>query len=390
MNNTGGLRRSATEIEVLVSAAFLIAASAATWWISGERRQLSADFTSVPLYDAVAPAPSEVLTGSSCVHCHADISESHASSPHGRTLMRLDSTAQKNLLAGRSRKRPDTAVQFEYQLEGDRLLLKSSATARAREITWLFGSGRHAQTPLLTWLDAAGRTASLEHIVSLYPDGSLDTTLEMEAVTDTLGLPALGNYRSCGETAHCFGCHSTWVPVDNNQIQEQSVVPGVGCLRCHSDAAAHAAAMEQGIDRSVERLNQLSPRESVDRCGECHRRADEMGAPLLPDNPTLARFASVGLVQSRCFLMQPHGADQPGAGQEGRFDCLSCHSPHAAASASWQTHTAVCLKCHQPPAAGQNFACPEASSTADCLECHMPKIRNGNRLQFTDHWIRVR
>lgn len=390
MNISSGLRRSATETAALVSAAFLIAAAAATWLISGERHQQSADIVSVPLYDAVAPAPADVLTGSSCVNCHADISESHASSPHGRTLLRLHSTAQKNLLAGRSYIRPDTAVQFVYQLEDDRLLLKSSASARVREITWLFGSGRHAQTPLLTWLDAAGRTASLEHIVSLYPDGSLDTTLEMEAVTDTLGLPALGNYRSCGETAHCFGCHSTWVPVIQNQIQEQSVVPGVGCLRCHSDAAAHAAAMEQGIDRPVERLNQLSPRESVDRCGECHRRADEMGAPLTPDNPTLTRFASVGLVQSRCFLMQPHGAEQPGAGREGRFDCLSCHSPHAETPASWQAHTAVCLQCHQPPAAGQNFACPAANSTDNCLECHMPKIRTGNRLQFTDHWIRAR
>ncbi|MGV2336908.1 MAG UNVERIFIED_CONTAM: hypothetical protein LVR18_23395 [Planctomycetaceae bacterium] len=132
MNISSGLRRSATETAALVSAsaAFLIAAAAATWWLSGEQKQQSADIASVPLYDAVAPAPADVLTGSSCVNCHADISESHASSPHGRTLLRLHNTAQKNLLAGRSYTRPDTAVQFEYQLEDDRLLLKSSASAQ--------------------------------------------------------------------------------------------------------------------------------------------------------------------------------------------------------------------------------------------------------------------
>jgi hypothetical protein len=390
MSIAGWLRRLATETALLLTAAIVAGAVAAIWWLANVRNGQSAERSSVPLYAATAPAPPDVLTGISCISCHSDISESHASSPHGRTLMRLDSTAQKQLLAGRAYTRPDTGVRFEYQLEGERLMLKSSASDRSREVTWLFGSGRHAQTPLLTWLDTAGRTASLEHIVSLYPDGSLDTTLEMEAVTDTLGLPALGNYRSCGETAHCFGCHSTWVPLERDQIQEHAVVPGIGCLRCHSDAAAHAAAVEQGIDFPVERLSRVSPRESVDRCGECHRRADEMGAPLMPDNATLARFASVGLVQSRCFLLQPHGVDRSGVGRDGRFDCLSCHSPHDETSASWQTHTAVCLQCHQPPAAKQNFACPSASSTDNCLDCHMPKVRTGNHLQFTDHWIRVR
>jgi hypothetical protein len=390
MRIIGMFRRLIAEIGLLLIFAVLAGAAAAGWLVMSVGSTVSADASSLPLYAASAPATPEVLSGSSCMACHAEISESHAQSPHGRTLMRLETAAQKRLLAGRTYVRPDTGVSFAYRLDGDRLLLESSASARSREVTWLFGSGRHAQTPLLTWLDAAGRTASIEHSVSLYPDGQLDMTLEMEAVTDTLGLPALGNYRSCGETANCFGCHSTWVPLEGDRIREEAVVPGVGCLRCHADAAEHAAAMERGVEFPLERLSGLSPRESVDRCGECHRRADELGGPLQPDNPTLARFASVGLVQSRCFLMQPHGPDQTGAGGAGRFDCLSCHSPHAETMSSWQTHTAVCLQCHQPPASegSGGFDCPAAGAADNCLTCHMPKVRAGNRLQFTDHWIR--
>ncbi len=382
------LQRLRADIRLLLIPMLIGGGMAGAWFAAEFRDARSAGISSVPLYAATAPAPPEVLTGRACSTCHAEITAAHALSPHGRTLSRIDSAAQKNLLAGRVFTRPDTGVRFQYELDRERLLMTSSASARAREITWLFGSGRHAQTPLLTWLDAANRTVSIEHSVSLYPDGQLDTTLEMGAVTDTLGLPALGNYRSCGETANCFGCHSTWVPVEQDRIREDEVIPGVGCLRCHADAAGHAAAMETGVEFALERLSLLSPRESVDRCGECHRRADELGAPLQPENPTLARFASVGLVQSLCFRMQPHGPDQPGTEGKLRLDCLSCHSPHAETAGDWQTHAAVCLQCHQPPPTGRRFDCPTASPQDNCLACHMPKVNAGPRLQFTDHWIR--
>lgn len=362
--------------------------AAGLWFVVDPYSKRTSGVSSVSLYAANAPAAPEVLNGTSCSACHSEITAAHAQSPHGRTLSRIDVTLPQSPFAGRAFKRLDTGVSFEYQLNGERLQMTSSASARSREVTWLFGSGRHAQTPLLTWLDAAGRTVSIEHSVSLYPDGQLDTTLEMEAITDAVGLAALGNYRSCGETANCFGCHSTWVPLEHERIREDEIVPGVGCLRCHTDAAGHAAAMEQGVDFPVERLSRLSPAAAVDRCGECHRRADELGAPLHSDNPTLARFASVGLVQSRCFLLQPHGPDQPGTGGAGRLDCLSCHSPHAETVRDWRVHAAVCLECHQPPQAAQNFDCPVAGPADNCLDCHMPKVRTGNRLQFTDHWIR--
>lgn len=340
------------------------------------------------VFAAKRTAPTAVLTGKSCQNCHAEVCESHATAPHGRTLTRLNNAIARQVLAGRSWKRPDTGVQYDYRAVDERLMMSSSATARSWEITWLVGSGRHAQTPLLTWLDAEGKTASIEHSVSLYPDGELGTTLEMEAVSESLGLPALGNYRSCSETANCFGCHSTVVPVVAGRVLEDEIVPGVGCIRCHADAEEHSVAMERGNAFTGERLSLLSPRESVDRCGECHRRADELGGPLHPDNPLLVRFASVGLSQSQCFQKQPHGMDRAEGGETGRLDCLSCHSPHAETDARWQTHAAVCLRCHAATSSAADFACPEAGPGENCLSCHMKKVQSGERLWFTDHWIR--
>ena len=345
-----------------------------------------------PVFSDALDIPLPVVTGQACRNCHADVHDAHAAAPHGRTLMRMKTPDDRQILSGRQWRRPDTGVEYEYEVSGQQLLLRSSATIGSRPVTWLVGSGRHARTPLLTWIDADGRTAAIEHSVSLYPDGDLGTTLEMEVVKESLGLPALGNYRSCSETANCFGCHSTIVPVHDGQVLEDQITPGVGCIRCHQDAEKHALAMERGEEFIGERLTLLSPREAVDRCGECHRRADELGGQLHPENPTLVRFASVGLVQSLCFRKQPHGADTPGNADDahaaGRLDCTTCHSPHAETDARWQTHTAVCLRCHHMASEKNTFDCPQASPSDNCLECHMKKVSFGERLKFTDHWIR--
>lgn len=372
----------------MIVAAFIAAAAAALMLVPNQPTELAGN----PLFSATSNIPNLVLTGQACRNCHAEVCDSHAAAPHGRTLTRLNTEAARQILDGRRWVRPDTGVTYEYRDSGGQLLLSSSATARSRAITWLVGSGRHARTPLLTSLDADGRTTAIEHSVSLYPDGSLATTLEMEAITDSIGLPALGNFRSCSETANCFGCHSTSVPVQSGLILEDRIVPGVGCIRCHQDGAKHAAAMGRGDEFAGERPALLSPRESVDRCGECHRRSDELGGQLHPDNPTLARFASVGLVQSRCFINQPHGADTPGdadrATTTGRLDCISCHSPHAQSDSRWQSFTAICLNCHGIASGKSSFDCPKSAPAENCLDCHMKKVPFGDRLKFTDHWIR--
>src|SRR5258707_6919841 len=73
--------------------------------------------------------------------------------------------------------------------------------------------------------------------------------------------------------------------------------------------------------------------------GACHRLPG-MGDPALirPDNPVLARFQPVGLMQSACY--------RKGG---GALSCVTCHDPHAKTSTDRAGYEAVCLSCHRGP-----------------------------------------
>ena len=132
----------------------------------------------------------------------------------------------------------------------------------------------------------------------------------------------------------------------------------------------------------------MTPLESVNRCGECHRRADHLTPDeLTPDNQLLIRFASVGLVQSACFLKQSTlSADQLPQGTRPRFDCVTCHDPHRPAESDSAFYVARCAACHNTAAT----KCSQQPSDSNCLPCHMPKVEVQPPLRFTDHWIRIR
>jgi hypothetical protein len=322
-----------------------------------------------------------------CAECHSDITDDFALAPHSRTLQRVSNPELLKNFAGREFQHPNSKNIFKYQHSGDELTVHTSAYGRDLPIDWIFGSGTHARTPLMTWTDLDGNTSGLEHCVSWYPGDELGVTLGMENLKDQVGIFALGAPRSPAETINCFGCHSTFIPTRAKKIHFDKIEPGIGCVRCHWNANQHADEMEHDWESTIEKISRLTPTESVDRCGECHRRADEMDGPILASDDSLPRFASVGLVQSPCFKQQ---ADVTLAdGTIARLDCTSCHDPHQPASHDWKVHTAVCLNCHD---AGHDRAidCTQATRKDNCLTCHMPKLPANEYLNFTDHWIRVR
>lgn len=322
-----------------------------------------------------------------CAECHFEITDGYETAPHARTLMQVRSAEDAQPFVGRVFRREDTGVEFRYAWKNDQLMVSSPAYARELPIEWIFGSGTHARTPLITWTNQQGNTSGLEHSVSWYPDGELGPTLGMENSQETTGVLALGLPRSPSETINCFGCHSTHMPMDNGEIVFHGIDTGIGCARCHWDTDTHVHEMDYGLASTIERFSQLSPLESVDRCGECHRRADEMEGKIDPSDKTLVRFASVGLVQSPCFQRQAE-VKLP-AGETARLDCTTCHNPHRPTSRDWRVHVQQCLKCHD---ATQDRAadCTVASRNTNCLNCHMPQIPENQHLQFTDHWIRIR
>jgi hypothetical protein len=342
--------------------------------------------------EAAPPGPAVesetmLLSGTArCAECHADVTDDFQQAPHSRTLQRSDSAEVRGAFAGRSYRHEATGVDYHYAERDGRLFLETSAYPRPVPIEWVFGSGAHARTPLITFDDGDGRIAGIEHVISWYADGTLGLTLGQDESGAEFGSHALGRQWAAAETFNCFGCHSTHIPIEQGRIDLDGIAAGIGCARCHWDSAQHADDMEQGRDTSIERFSSLSARESVDRCGECHRRADEMGGPIDESDRTIARFAPVGLVQSACFLRQSEVLWKSGA--PARLDCTTCHDPHRPAERDWRLHAAVCTDCHDA-AQGRASDCRAAARDANCIDCHMPKVAMNEHLSFTDHWIRV-
>jgi hypothetical protein len=114
----------------------------------------------------------------------------------------------------------------------------------------------------------------------------------------------------------------------------------------------------------------------MEACGDCHRHPTQ--APpgrIRPDDPTLARFQPLGMMQSRCYTESG-----------GQLSCIQCHDPHARPHSDAPYYENACLECHQ--GAGKR-ACP-VQPGGGCLPCHMPPVDAGQGIGFTDHWIRVR
>ena len=252
---------------------------------------------------------------------------------------------------------------------------------------WVFGSGHHAQTPVSVVRTPRGETQVVELAWSWYPKHGLRPTLISDpagAVADAGSQKAVpGNWHSTDESRRCFGCHSTSVPIENGQIDFQHLLPGVRCQRCHQGTRRHVVAANEGEDDlRIERWADLSPLESIRRCGECHRRDDEFSPEeIKPEATQLVRFSPVGLSQSACFV----GQETVGR----RLTCTTCHDPHRPAETDAEFYRQRCLNCHGP-GPRTAVACTAQPLTANCLPCHLPKVQVSKYLTFTDHWIRVR
>jgi hypothetical protein len=188
------------------------------------------------------------------------------------------------------------------------------------------------------------------------------------------------------------------VPVAAGRIDSANVQPGLGCARCHYEASEHLVAVgagetnvdadrvNAGDDARFDDWSQLPPLDSVNRCGECHRRADEFTAEeLQPDNSPLVRFASVGLVMSRCFQQQ---ATLPPSSAVRRLTCLTCHDPHRPAESDPDFYRQRCLECHGTSPSHVR-PCSSRPPSTQCTTCHLPKVGVHESLNFSDHWIRV-
>lgn len=322
-----------------------------------------------------------------CVDCHADQVHSLATAPHSLTLRPATADDVRQALLGLSHVHPETNdVRDRFELFEDRLVRRNFACGVDVPIDWLFGSGRHARTPVTTRLTPRETLEVLEHDISWYPGDVIDLTLGNGTASEQQsGGHILGTFLTPEASGDCFGCHATWLPYADGRPDLTRMIPGVGCARCHHELEDHldaVASQRQPLAR--DRWSELSPLEAIRRCGECHRRDDQLTVDeLRPDNLLLVRFAPVGLSQSRCFTAQ---SEHP---ENGRLDCVTCHDPHRPAETDPAFYERKCAACHSTDKPNATL-CKEGRQAEGCLRCHMPPVEIHPRLKFTDHWIRRR
>lgn len=320
---------------------------------------------------------------SSCFDCHSEAA-SFARTGHPRTLTRATAAESRDRLkmfAGDAH--ADTRLRVDCDEDGCLVRLLSADASENKALAglnefaleWCFGSGRHAQTWVGTLPGSWGETDLVEFRWTWYAaKEGFDVTPGQPLKCGDWPLERFGVLFDHPKAERCFRCHSTVLPISQGKIVEQGIVPGVQCQRCHGPLGRHVAS---DGETPAPRLADLSAEESISRCGECHRRAEEQkpGA-IRPDNADLARFQPVGLTQSACYK------------KSEKLTCLTCHDPHRPLDEQDSLGDWQCLQCHQPEQPKHRLC--SAGHRQDCLGCHMPKVRGSSPVDFTDHWIRVR
>ncbi|TWT61482.1 multiheme c-type cytochrome [Rubinisphaera italica] len=314
----------------------------------------------------------------SCLECHAEIVKEFKSAPHARTLASASDFTHWDLFLGKSFQDPSTKLEYRFEQLNSEYFLRCDSANQVTRVDWIFGSGRHAQTPISLTQDFDGKPQLLELAVSWYPENGLGPTLGQTG-RDRERVHPLGTFHSGTTSEECFACHSTWLALDEKHFISSHIIPNVGCVRCHYDAKDHAKRQTQGLPDSLEDLSILDAVEMNRRCGVCHRSPDEIPVQdLTPDNKLLIRFAPVGMSMSQCFI------------ESKGIKCTLCHNPHRLEDRSDAEFAKVCHGCHNQTQFNHAI-CPKVKTdSTECLSCHMPQVEVQDSLRFTDHWIRVR
>jgi Cytochrome c554 and c-prime len=317
-----------------------------------------------------------------CIQCHA--SQASTSQP---TAMERAATRASDAESLKHGPLTFKIGGYEYRIRKSNgkniLTIHNGASSLSSELIWAFGVGRIGQT----YVYEKDHHFYESHLTFYSAIQALDITPGHPRTTPPSLEEGAGRLMSMDETRRCFGCHTT-AATTKNHFDPANMILGVSCEACHGPGAQHVAAAKAGWDEqmvaaSIENPARLTPAESVDFCGACHRTLQD----VLADGPkrigTLnVRFTPYRLENSRCWKKA-----------DARITCVACHDPHQPLDLDPASYDSHCLQCHL--AAGTNQADDHRGSACPvgvklCVTCHMPKFRNPVlHASFTDHWIRI-
>ena len=358
------------------------------------------------------------FTGSdACEPCHSNIYHRWSRSDHCRTMMCPGPTTVFSQFS------PDTA-HYEYQGFTTKMVSTTAGyemiapdedgVDRAWPVDLVIGirdhqgfltrfpDGRYQVLPSTydmrkqTWFDATEGLVVSDHV--LRPDDEYYWTSRMRSWN-----------------RGCFDCHLSGMrknyDAETNTYATTWRDLGVDCEACHGAGLTHARLRTikhnrstLAEDTSLVRLQDLSPRQQVEVCGQCHARKATLaegytpGADfhehyflyLLDDNMVMPdgrfwgmMYLVLALMQSPCF-------------EHGGITCTHCHDAHGSGLrndiyAHFEHDNEMCLPCHadkvDDPRSHTHHTKPEEGGMT-CRNCHMMEIP-ASHMEIADHTISI-
>jgi hypothetical protein len=337
-------------------------------------------------WPTMSTAPLKAYAGSgSCAQCHTEGTQS-------TSMARAASIGSEDSFLKQTGPLTLQSEKFKYQVKASASAIDYSVSGNghvlSQKLAWVIGAGDYGRTFLYQADDHWQQSE-----VSFYTrPASLDVTTGLGQSTGTSLLAALGQPLSSQEAKSCFGCHTVHATTSAG-LEPLHAEPGVGCEACHGPARVHVDRMaEQGIGAKAGDAEQaaifdpakLSPEDSIDFCGSCHRSSADAKLSVTQDfRLSVIRFQPYRLEESKCWR----------ATKDERLTCVACHNPHKPLDRDPVSYDRQCLKCHagstsSPVPLHAGLVCPKAKS--NCVTCHMPRIAVPSMHgEFSDHDIRI-
>ena len=325
-------------------------------------------------------ARDQYVGSETCGRCHQNIVETQKNTPMAHAVKPATADAFTNIPHVMRFRTGSYDYLLSQTATGAEYSTTNGQQSTSEAVSWVFGDRQFGDTFLYQQ-----NGVYFESRVSYYRAiNGLDLTTGRTAFRPNRFETALGRRMSPDEPPLCFGCHSTASSTDG-VFRPERLIPGVTCEACHGPGAQHVAQMSlEDASTPTFILNpaRLSPADSADFCGACHRTSADVSLNSITGIFTL-RFPSYRLEKSRCW----------GNG-DARLNCIACHDTHKPRVQEAAFYDKVCVSCHSPASAGLKDRghaigiCKVANR--DCVSCHMPKYTIPSmHTDFTDHKIAV-
>jgi Cytochrome c554 and c-prime len=364
-----------------VATFFLLVGCALFLWIRAGAKE---DRTrSKPLARAASgPGLTEMYVGKqACRECHPAEHAAHSMSGHNRTLRPAGSGPLALLLDGQRVPDPEKpGITWSYSVRDGRLFVTRSKGENPDAlipIDYAVGSGQHATT--FVTLAAGEPSGGLEHRLTYFAHSRSLALTPGQHESSKSGQGPYGYVLTPRQVWDCINCHSTRTSArESRDLDVATMIPNISCERCHGPGRSHVEKARSGapVASLVMPLGSDGDASTeIQSCGICHRLPKHFSASeIRADNEVIARFPSVGLLQSKCYNAS-----------QGALRCTTCHDPHSRVSHEPMIYQERCVSCHR----GTPQKICSVSPRSGCIPCHMPLREVGRGLTFTDHWIRV-